>query len=243
MIISHKHKYLFVELPMTGSTAIARELIEHYDGEKILFKHASPKHFWKQATEEEKKYFMFSGIRNPFDQAVSRYFKYKTDHNENFTGKFQKKPHVKLHRRLNRWKDQFRYAYITKKQADFGQFFERFYRLPYNNWSAVWHKHMDEIIRFEHLNDDFKSTLLKIGIEPVRDLPKQNKTSEKKGSFWDFYNTPELQKKSVNVFGAFMKKWDYQAPDNWSTKKPGLMAKLTFPIVNRLRIWYWQWIR
>ncbi len=57
MIISHKHKYLFVELPRTGSTAIYEELCQHYDGTQILFRHATYDDFLKVASEEEKKYF------------------------------------------------------------------------------------------------------------------------------------------------------------------------------------------
>ena len=38
MIISHKHKYVFVELPQTASSAIAKELKANYDGHEILFK-------------------------------------------------------------------------------------------------------------------------------------------------------------------------------------------------------------
>ena len=31
IIFSHKHKYVFVELPQTASSAIARELVANYD--------------------------------------------------------------------------------------------------------------------------------------------------------------------------------------------------------------------
>jgi len=41
MIVSHRHRYLFIEIPLTGSWAIHRELREHYGGSPILHKHAS----------------------------------------------------------------------------------------------------------------------------------------------------------------------------------------------------------
>ena len=34
MIISAKHRYVYVELPRTGSTATGNELLSHYDGER-----------------------------------------------------------------------------------------------------------------------------------------------------------------------------------------------------------------
>ena len=80
MIISHIHRYLFVELPRTGSSAVSKELILNYDAENILRKHATYRDFLKQASKQEKEYFVFSSIRNPMDKILSLYFKYKTDH-------------------------------------------------------------------------------------------------------------------------------------------------------------------
>lgn len=36
MIISHEHKYLFIEIPLTASWAVRKELCEFYGGEAIL---------------------------------------------------------------------------------------------------------------------------------------------------------------------------------------------------------------
>ena len=71
MILSDEHRYLFVELPHTGTTAISRELQEHYGGRPILIKHARYHQFRKIATREQKSYFVFSCIRNPAEEAVS----------------------------------------------------------------------------------------------------------------------------------------------------------------------------
>ena len=85
MIISSKHKYVFVELPRTGCTAVGKELISQYDGERILSKHGTNQDFLRIASDDEKRYFMFSGVRNPLDDAVSYCFKLKTDHHNRFT--------------------------------------------------------------------------------------------------------------------------------------------------------------
>lgn len=70
VIISDRHRYLFVELPRTGSTAVHRELKARYDGTPILTKHATYRDFLKVATENQKRYFVFSSVRNPLDDAV-----------------------------------------------------------------------------------------------------------------------------------------------------------------------------
>ncbi len=38
MIISSKYRYIFVGLPYSGSSAISKELVEHYDGEVLFHK-------------------------------------------------------------------------------------------------------------------------------------------------------------------------------------------------------------
>src|SRR3989338_4724317 len=84
MIISHKNKYLFIEMDNTGSTAISNELGRYYAGEEILWKHARYRDFLNQATAEEKKYFCFSGKRNPLDLLVTLYFRHKLDPDKRF---------------------------------------------------------------------------------------------------------------------------------------------------------------
>ena len=85
MIISHKHRYLFVELPHTASSAIRHELREYYDGVPILQKHSYYHQFLEIASEQEQRYFVFSTIRNPLDVTVTLYFKYKSNHKGAFT--------------------------------------------------------------------------------------------------------------------------------------------------------------
>lgn len=241
MIISHKYKYVFIELPMTGSTAIAQELVQYYDGQKILSKHASPKDFKKMASPEEQQYFMFSGIRNPLDETVSRYLKYKTDHGQRFSQQLKKKKDGHFRRMVNRIRDKVRYNYILKNGASFSKFFYRYYSLPYSNWSMVWHHQMDFILRFDHLNEDFMSVLNELHIEPERQLPQKNKTGGKDKVFWDFYDTPEMKQRAANVFGAFMEHWHFPFPDGWP--KPTQRSKALFPIVHRLRCFYWTQLR
>jgi len=74
MIISNKYKYVFIELPRTGTTAISQELCDFYGGERIFEKHSKYSFFKKNATLEQQGYFIFSCLRNPLDRTVSLYF-------------------------------------------------------------------------------------------------------------------------------------------------------------------------
>jgi hypothetical protein len=177
MVISQKHRYLFVELPNTASTAIRRELCEHYDGMPILRKHAYYSEFLKIASAEEKTYCVFSCIRNPLDVAVTVYVKYKTNHKGVYTDPEKTRMHVLLPRAALR-----RFNFIRSTGADFPTFLKRFYRFPYNDWSSLSHDKFDFVIRFENLQDDFAKVLELIGVEQKRSLPLVNPT-QGKGDF------------------------------------------------------------
>jgi hypothetical protein len=209
MIISHKHKYLFVELPRTGTTAIHDELIKHYDGEEILNKHSTYRDFLKIATEEEKKYFVFSCIRNPMDRIVSLYLKLK-----NPAGQF-KNPHYRKSKSISALIFNRRLNYIHKYNPPFSEYFKKFYKMPYDDWSSLDHHRFNFLLRFENLNDDFKALLKKIGLEEVRELPIVNKTNFK-NKYLEYF-TPDTYKRACKVFGPFMSKFGYEFPPEWGS--------------------------
>ena len=179
MIVSHKYRYVFVELPNTGSTAISQELRDHYAGERVedtyphLHKHAYYHLFKKVAPPEAREYFVFSGIRDPMDEAVSAFFRYRTDHQHRYTSPPGKRNKGVTARQLER------YRFASDEGVTFADFFRRYYRLPYDNWSLLAHRDFDAIIRFERLAQDFERVLGEIGIEPVRQLPQSNATAER----------------------------------------------------------------
>ncbi|MBN1815502.1 MAG: sulfotransferase family 2 domain-containing protein [Anaerolineae bacterium] len=222
MIISHRHKYLFVELPHTACTAISKELCELYDGEPILRKHAHYHEFLRVATPVERDYFVFSGIRNPMDEVVSLYEKYRTNHRGNYTDPKKRKGRGGHVTRL----DMASFSFIQETGADFPAFFRRFYRLPYDNWSSLAHNRFDAIIRYEHLQSDFAHTLDSLGLEKQRPLPVVNPTADKR-PFLSYY-TPEIWDHATWVFGPFMQKWGYDFPPEWGSGSIPLSSQALF---------------
>ncbi len=236
MIISHKHKYLFVELPRTGSTAISRELRTYYDGQPILQKHATYADFLKIASDEEKKYFVFAGIRNPLDDAVSLYCKLENSHHKIWTGT------VKRNKRLADYINLAMFRFIKRTEADFSTYFKKFYKIPYNTWSDLSHGEFDFIIRFEKLQEDFDDVLRLIGIEPVRPLPVVNKTNKQADNYLSYY-TPEIIPRAKRVFGPYMRQWDYQFPREWGETAIPWWNQVEFGFFNVFRRVYWKFLR
>ena len=79
MIVSHKHKFVFAEIPKNASRVIGEMLIKHYKGKRydvVPFSH--PKIGFYEKTRhsvslEWPDYFYFGVSRNPYDRAISIY--------------------------------------------------------------------------------------------------------------------------------------------------------------------------
>ena len=234
MVISDKYKYLFIEMYNTGSTSISNELCEFYDGRRILRKHSRYHEFLKTATEEQKKYFVFSGIRNPMDTVISVYSKFANNHKGKYTDpqQWRKNGGYVKDKRLQLFSD------IKNAQLTFQEYFLKYYKVPYDRWSRLDHEKFNYIIRYENIQNDFRTVLQKLNIEPVRDLPTLNKT-EGKQDYTNYY-TPEIQKRAVFVFGPFMDKWGYSFPDDWNVKKTPLSSTILFSLLGIRRNLIWR---
>ncbi len=239
MVISHKYKYLFVELPLTGSTAVSKELREQYDGSLILAKHSTYLNFLADATEEERSYFVFSAVRNPLDQAASHYFKYKSNHKNRFTDPER----LSQNRGPGKYVDLKKFRYVCENNADFADFFLKFYKIPYNNWSSLSHKKFDFVMRFENLQNDFAAVLELIGIEPRRPLPQRNRTAQKEKDFAAYFNTPVVINRAMRVFGPYMHEWGYDFPPEWGYTGVPWWNRIEFEFFNIFRNFYWRYLR
>ena len=240
MIISNQHKYVFVELPRTGSSTVSRELRLHYAGTRILRKHSTYQEFLKVASEEEKKYFVFTCVRNPLDDAVSHYFKIKTDHHKKF--KDGEKAKDGDRKRLADKMNAFLFGQISEKNMDFPTFFRKFHVVSYNTWASMSIGRYDYVMRFENLQDDFATVLKLLGLEPIRPLPYLNVTSERKRDFWTYY-TPEIIPRARRIFGPYMKQWGYEFPAEWGDRSVPWWNQLEFDIFNIFRRLYWSLLR
>ena len=233
MIISHKHKYVFVGLPLAASTAISKKLCQMYDGKPILAKHAIYQDFLKVATKEEKMYKVIACSRNPLDISVSQYTKMMNNANGNYSNESLLRKnggHLK--------QSEFELAkQFWQKKGTYDQFLNEFYKIPFDNFLSVTASYCHYIMRFDHLQEDFEKALISCDIEPQRTLPVVNKT-DKKGSFEDFFN-PNNEKRALQVFGPYMLKHNIPFPSTWKQLKVSVWSKLTFSVMARIRKFYW----
>jgi hypothetical protein len=238
MIVSHEHRYVYVQVPRTGSSAISAELREQYDGQLILRKHATYRDYLRQATDDERTYFSFSGVRNPLDVAVTRFVHIKANSKQHFTDPVEVAKRNSMASRIERRV----YSWVQENDADFEAFLLRWYRLPYDTWTSLDHHRMNMVIRFESLADGFAEALRRIGIEPKRPLPVVNATPERERDFLSYY-TPRAIRRAVWVFGPYMEEWGYAFPESWGNVKVPAWSRLLLRAARFFRTIYWKYFR
>lgn len=220
MIIGRRYGYLFVEVPNTGSTAIAAELTRFYGGERLLHKHATYAEFLRTPEGRAHSYFVFSTIRNPLDATLTQYFKMRSNHRGRFTAqRLRSTPSV-----TPRHIALFEYV---QAGGDFAGFFRRFQTGVYNNNYLLLAERMGTVMRYERLQDDFALVLRRLGITQVRPIPERNPTAGKTGSYWDYY-TEEVRDRAIASYWPYMKRWGYAFPSGWGTPRTHPIAELKF---------------
>lgn len=231
MVISHKYRYLFIEIPLTGSWAIRHELCEYYDGSLILHKHATYPEFSRIATVDEKKYTVFATVRNPLDATVSGFFKLKTNHKGIFSN-----PEASINSHYIDYVDLKSYECLRNSNITFESSFlsSKIWERPYSDMIEVSSKFLDFVIRFERLNDDFAEVLRLLGIEQLRPVPIVNKTQSRKAD-WESYYTPDMIEKAKRIYGPFMQKWGYEFPVDWGDHRVSWIKQAEFRLVNLMK--------
>lgn len=230
MIISHEHRYVFVQVPDTASSAIGKELCARYKGEEILQKHSHLAELAASAHGNDRNYFVFGTIRNPLEIMVARYFKLTVNRYGIFTDPeawAENGGHVTQGQRE-------RFRFIQETDADFPAFFREFvprlYTSPY--FTGISDR-FDMVLRHERLDQDFRVALSRVGICAERDIPKYNVTPVKKRPFSDYY-TPEIIDRAVSSFGPFMRSWGHDFPPSWGNRRPPRKAVLEYEVGDKV---------
>jgi hypothetical protein len=220
MVIGRAHRYLFIEVPGTGSSAIAAELVQNYGGERVLYKHATYGEFLRTPEGRSERYFVFAGVRHPLDLALSSFFKMKTNHRGRYTCSRRRytpsvtAKHIEL----------FEYA---QNEGDFLGWFKKSRPSIYNNFYLLLHQQFDYIIRYEELQAGFSEVLRRIGVPAVRPLPVVYRTRDKSTDFWQFY-PEDIRARTMRAHWPFMRRWGYAFPPEWGAPRLDPLAEIKF---------------
>lgn len=245
MVISDKHRFVFVNLPQTASTAISHELVDQYAAREFCFKHALYRtDYLKAANAEQRRYKVISGLRNPMDITVSTYFKVRSDHEGRYSHtKAHKIKHGFLRKHIMLWWNRRSQQEINERNLSFSAWFMRNHQVPYASWSILDHKHFDKVIRFEHLQADFTDALVKLGVVQTRPLPVGNRTAKEAKHFTAYFDTEAARRRAKFVFGPYMQEFGYSFPPEWEHLKVPASSFLLYRALNVLRRFFWLYLR
>ena len=236
MVISHKYRYIFIQIPQTACTAIGGELIEYYQGEKILRKHSNYTDFKRIVKDQEMGYTKFCGVRNPLDVAVSVYVKHKKNQLDAYTDPQKRKD-------SGGWvtkRELAMYQFTQNKGHNFGSFLKKFYPFSYTSNTNINAGYCDTVIRYEEINNDFTKILKRLNIKQVRNVPVVNVTNGKDKIF-KYYNNNLVKKHAVRVFAPFMAEWNYRFPKDWDVAPLSTIWKLEYKWLKAIRYYYYKY--
>lgn len=220
---------------MTGSSAVAKELVESYGAKAILAKHSVLSTFYHNYGAEYRDYFVFSAIRHPLDKIVSNYLKLQTNHNNRFTKPLNKNPLKALFQCRDR-----RVFKKVQRGMTFGEYLKGL--KVYDDISSLDHDKMNFVMRFESLSEDFERVLADLGITMVRPLPKHNVTKGKKG-FLEYYDTDEIRRVAAKKIAPFLQHSPYTLPDEWPQVRITAWDRFNFKLNHAVRVFSWRYLR
>ena len=170
MRISHKHKFVYIAPPKTGSTTLRWVLDPYsdvsggeYDTEYYMHMNAAVfKKYFDKNMWNWYEYFKFAFVRNPWARAVSIY-KYRRLASQN-NNQFGRKS-LRLLKQIKNFEE-----FVRKGISG----------IPCYHWcfDASGNQLVDFIGKTENLQEDFNTVCDKIGI-PRQQLPHRNKTKHK----------------------------------------------------------------
>ena len=212
-VISRSRGYLFLLAPRTASTALAHGvLFPHLDGEWIPPEHVldergrivvGRKHTTVPelvragllTRAEARGLFTFCAVRNPFDSLVSHYVKLRTQRRQEAAtdpGSW-----------VNRQPGALR-SVETASELSFSEWLRERY-VGTGSWRHPWWKlrhrtapphHLygpyvrdsDEILRFEHLQEDFDRIAGRLGATGPLEIPRVNATAARDRDYREYYD-------------------------------------------------------
>lgn len=244
MIISHKHKYIFIKPRKVAGTSIEVALAKYCGPDDVItpitsfskevdeseyehqpqndagfFNHIKPAAIRAQIPEGVwDEYFKCTVVRNPWDMLVSQFHwqqKYEQPSDDSAGARFVKK-----------WKRNLQssahIAHVLRKywrrllgkpspRKDFAEFIlnlhPKFYNTPYY-FDARGELIPDFTIRYEHLDEDYKTLCEKISI-PYKELPSLKTKARKKKAHYSTYYTDQTREHVAKLFAQEIAHYEY----------------------------------
>ena len=207
MRISHKHKFIFIAVPKTGSVSIRNILDEYSDIRYDNFNNKNPhatiwdvkKELFVNDTKKFNSYFKFAFVRNPWARMASWYeFMCKQVHKTESQKYDFVETHYDTYKNISLMGFNRFIKFLYEKNKSYYLGYSRYYEDENGN------NLLDFIGKVENLQEDFDIICDKIGI-PKQQLPHKNKSKHK--HYTEYYDdktreiVAEKYAKDIEYFG------------------------------------------
>lgn len=204
IIISHKHRFIFIKATKVAGTSIEVALARHCGDKDVVtplslsvekddkeYQHKSMNHdgFREHTTSKEimrkepnwQDYHKITCVRNPYDQVVSRYFWEMR--------KLGRKRKFKIMNPRFLYECKMREKMLRKGDfAGFVRFFRKYWTNEDFYFDESGNKICDTYLRFENLEGDFKRLCRNLDL-PYVELPRtKTKSRKNKKHYSEFYD-------------------------------------------------------
>ena len=230
MIISHRHRFIFVQVPQTGCTAIGSYLLDNVDCESVISKHTTIETAYHQLDHDVRSYAVVASVRNPIDQVMSSFYKLKSDHHGELEAAADDGgASIKANR-------MERLEWAADPAHGFDDYVLTFLRKPY---APIWLGSMrraDQLLRFESLADDFDRARAALGCPDGPPLAYANRTSRPRDDLQIDAVSGPARAQLLRMCGPFMREWGYSEPDGWPAPDAHPATSLAYWAIPRLKV-------
>jgi hypothetical protein len=180
MIVSHRHKYVFIHIPKTAGTSIQKALGLRTDahggwvGDQIEMIGATKHHF--SPDHIPSGYFVFTFVRNPWDRLLSYYM-------------FRREPRNRHRLSIHPMERKITYLEWLHRLPEFSAYrrINPAFQIAISSQSDIIGDYPDFVGRFETLTQDCQTLLDRLGIENPG-LENVNPTTSKQLSYQQYYD-------------------------------------------------------
>lgn len=185
VIVSHEHRFVFVQVPQTGCTAIGAWMVEHLNGEKVLRKHTTLSEARRVLGSSIEGYPVIASVRDSIDQFVSSYYKVLTRPGSGAAPRSWYGLRSPKSRR-DEW--------ARSESPTIDAYIDRFVRRPHAPVWALSLRRADLVLRYEQIDQVPGLVARLLAIDDLPPVPHVNETDRDRRGLQELASTTQYQK-------------------------------------------------
>ncbi len=164
MIVSHRHRFVYVQVPQTGSTALGHWMVDHLEGLDLLRKHTTLAEAHRVIGGSIDDYLVVASVRDSIEQFVSSFYKIVRDSEKGTPGRGRiAKRHVRT-------------SWAAGTEATLDGYVDTFVRRVHAPVWALCIRRADVVIRYETIDADVAGLAMRLGVTDAPEIPIVNTT-------------------------------------------------------------------